>query len=97
MSRDLQNLRLLLSGRSGRAFFSLQGNSRKVPVGHSMHLPGMPVQRRAAASTPGGRAQALLAQSGIRVITVALVEAVQRIAAAYLEGTLDVGGNVCDH
>jgi predicted Fe-Mo cluster-binding NifX family protein len=45
----------------------------------------------------GGRAQALFAESGIRVIAGAPSETVETIVSAYLEGTLDAGRNLCDH
>jgi len=45
----------------------------------------------------GMRAQQLFAQSGIEVLVGAPSEAPESIVSAYLEGTLEVGENVCDH
>ncbi|MBN1140498.1 MAG: NifB/NifX family molybdenum-iron cluster-binding protein [Deltaproteobacteria bacterium] len=45
----------------------------------------------------GQRAQALFAQEGIQVIVGATAEPPERIAAAYLAGTLQSGANLCDH
>jgi ATP-binding protein involved in chromosome partitioning len=45
----------------------------------------------------GGRAQALFAQNGVQVCVGAPVAAPGDIAAAYLNGTLQTGENVCDH
>jgi ATP-binding protein involved in chromosome partitioning len=45
----------------------------------------------------GQRAQQLFAQSGISVVLGAPAESPEQIAAAYLNGTLQPGENVCDH
>jgi predicted Fe-Mo cluster-binding NifX family protein len=45
----------------------------------------------------GQRAQSLFAQNGIDVVVGAGVDDPASIAAAYLEGTLESGQNVCDH
>ncbi|MBS3733726.1 MAG: P-loop NTPase [Phycisphaerae bacterium] len=45
----------------------------------------------------GRRAQALFAQSGIRVVVGATPAPPEDVAAAYLAGTLETGDNVCDH
>jgi ATP-binding protein involved in chromosome partitioning len=45
----------------------------------------------------GPRAQQLFAQSGISVVLGAPAEAPEQVAAAYLNGTLQPGENVCDH
>lgn len=45
----------------------------------------------------GGRAQALFAQGGIRVVVGAPPEPPDEVAGAFLAGTLQVGDNVCDH
>ena len=49
------------------------------------------------ASGMGRRAQQLFAQSGIRVVVGAPAESPEDIVAAYLNGTLAVGDNICDH
>ena len=45
----------------------------------------------------GQRAQALFAQNGIKVLVGAPVGSPEDIASAYLNQTLQVGDNVCDH
>lgn len=45
----------------------------------------------------GMRAQGLFAQNGIEVIVGAPSLAPQDLVEAYLDGTLEVGENVCDH
>jgi len=45
----------------------------------------------------GQRAQQLFAQSGIEVVVGAPPEAPEELAAAYLNGTLQTGENICDH
>ena len=45
----------------------------------------------------GQRALALFAEQGIQVVVGAAAETPEQLAAAYLNGTLQVGGNVCDH
>ena len=45
----------------------------------------------------GGRAQALFADSGIEVVVGAPSEAPDALVAAYVDGTLKAGENVCDH
>ena len=45
----------------------------------------------------GRRAQQLFAQSGIRVVVGAPDERPEDVVAAYLNGTLAVGDNICDH
>lgn len=45
----------------------------------------------------GHRAQQLFAQHGITVVVGAPAEAPERLASAYLSGTLQPGENVCDH
>jgi predicted Fe-Mo cluster-binding NifX family protein len=45
----------------------------------------------------GSRAQDLFAQQGIRVITGAPAESPEAVVRAYLDGTLKVGQNACDH
>jgi ATP-binding protein involved in chromosome partitioning len=45
----------------------------------------------------GPRAQQLFAQNGISVVLGSPAEAPEQVAAAYLNGTLQPGENVCDH
>jgi Mrp family chromosome partitioning ATPase/predicted Fe-Mo cluster-binding NifX family protein len=45
----------------------------------------------------GQRAQALFSQNGITVVVGAPGETPEKVASAYLAGTLEVGQNVCDH
>ena len=45
----------------------------------------------------GGRAQGLFAERGIEVVVGAPVDTPERLATDFLAGTLEVGGNLCDH
>ncbi len=45
----------------------------------------------------GQRAQQLFAQSGITVVVGASSGTAEELAAAYLNGTLQTGENLCDH
>jgi ATP-binding protein involved in chromosome partitioning len=45
----------------------------------------------------GGRAQGLFAQNGVQVCVGAPVASPVDIVAAYLNGTLQIGANLCDH
>jgi len=45
----------------------------------------------------GRRAQGFFDEGGVKVVTGAPPEAPERIVDAYLEGTLAIGGNICDH
>ena len=45
----------------------------------------------------GARAQGLLAQNGIGVVVGAPCAAPDAIVSSYLSGTLQTGGNLCDH
>jgi ATP-binding protein involved in chromosome partitioning len=45
----------------------------------------------------GGRAQGLFVQNGIQVCVGAPVASPAEIVAAYLDGTLEAGANLCDH
>ena len=45
----------------------------------------------------GQRAQGLFAQNGIDVVVGAPSETPEELAAAFLEGRLEVGDNICDH
>jgi len=45
----------------------------------------------------GGRARQIFEQNGVRVVVGAASGAPESLAEAYLEGTLEVGVNACDH
>lgn len=45
----------------------------------------------------GGRAQALFEQQGIRVLAGATAAPPEEIVKAWLDNTLQVGANACDH
>ena len=45
----------------------------------------------------GSRAQGLFEQSGIRVVVGAPSEEPEKVVQAYLDGTLQTDGNICDH
>ena len=45
----------------------------------------------------GMRAQQLFAEQNIEVVVGAPAEDPETIATAYLDGTLETGGNICDH
>ena len=45
----------------------------------------------------GMRAQQLFTRSGIRVVVGAPADEPDRLVAAYLDGTLESGDNLCDH
>ena len=45
----------------------------------------------------GARAQGLFAERGIEVLVGAPPETPEEIVAAYLDGSLEAGENVCDH
>ncbi len=45
----------------------------------------------------GQRAQQLFGQSGVKVVVGAPAEAPEALVSAYLNGTLQCGGNTCDH
>jgi predicted Fe-Mo cluster-binding NifX family protein len=45
----------------------------------------------------GGRAQALFAEQGVKVVVGVPCEAPEVVTAAYLAGTLLTGENACDH
>ena len=48
-------------------------------------------------SVVGSRAQALFTQQGITVVIGAPSEEPEAIVRAYLDGTLETSGNICDH
>jgi len=45
----------------------------------------------------GQRAQQLFGQSGVKVVVGAPAETPEALVSAYLNGTLQCGGNACDH
>ena len=45
----------------------------------------------------GSRAKALFAENNIQVITGAGVDKPENVVSAHLQGTLQLGENVCDH
>lgn len=45
----------------------------------------------------GSRAQSLFAENGIKVVVGAPGDEPEKLAVAWLDGTLKTGGNVCDH
>ena len=63
-------------------------------------LPPWLAERGAEIIIAGGmgqRAQALFAAHGIQVVVGAPAEEPERLVLAYLQGTLEVGENACDH
>lgn len=63
-------------------------------------LPAWLAERGAEVIIAGGmghRAQSLFAQQGIRVLIGASSEAPERLATAFLAGSLATGENPCDH
>ncbi|MFA5658100.1 MAG: NifB/NifX family molybdenum-iron cluster-binding protein [Oscillospiraceae bacterium] len=49
------------------------------------------------ASGMGQRAQMLFEQYGINVMVGAQADTPQQVAESYLNGTLQIGANICDH
>jgi predicted Fe-Mo cluster-binding NifX family protein len=45
----------------------------------------------------GSRAQQLFIQNGIKVVTGATAGTPEELATAYLDGSLQLGQNYCDH
>jgi len=45
----------------------------------------------------GQRAQQIFSQNGVKVVVGAPPEAPENLVTAYLNGTLQCGGNACDH
>ena len=74
--------------------------AHKPPVHEPGVLPGWLHELGANVIITGGmgqRAQQLFAQNGISVVLGAPDEPPEQVAAAYLNGTLQAGENVCDH
>ena len=90
------------------AIFEADQESKKI-IGVSMHqapphepglLPRWLHELGAEVIIAGGmgqRAQQLFAQNGITVVVGASVETPEQLAAAYVNGTLQAGENICDH
>ena len=63
-------------------------------------LPRWLAEQKANVIIAGGmgmRAQQLFAQNGITVIVGAPTDEPERLAEAWLQGTLQAGANLCDH
>jgi len=63
-------------------------------------LPRWLAERGAKVVIAGGmgqRAQTIFVENGITVVIGASSESPERIVAAYLDGNLQTGGNICDH
>lgn len=63
-------------------------------------LPRWLAERRAEvviARGMGPRAQSLFAENGISVVVGAAPDTPERLVASYLDGTLQVDENICDH
>ena len=78
--------------------------TRKEIVAAPAHQPGLLPRWLAErgvnmiiAGGMGGRALGLFAESGIKVAIGAPVDTPEELVAAYLQGTLKAGENVCDH
>ena len=80
---------------------TVTGEERVTPPAHAPGaLPQFLAEQGAAAVIAGGmgmRAQGLFAENGIRVLTGAPARTPREIVEAYLDGSLDLGDNVCDH
>jgi len=63
-------------------------------IAEAMHEQGAEL---VIAGGMGRRAQQLFAQHGVDVVTGAPPEPPETVVAAYLDGTLEVGANACDH
>ena len=77
---------------------------KKQLVSSPAHQPGLLPQWLAdqgvsfvIAGGMGSRAQNLFAQSGIKVIVGALQTEPEEALIAYLQGSLAIGDNICDH
>ena len=80
---------------------SITKSERLVPPAHEPGLLPRWLAEKGAnliiAGGMGGRAQGLFGQSGIQVVVGAPSEEPEKIVHAYLDGTLQTGGNICDH
>jgi ATP-binding protein involved in chromosome partitioning len=79
----------------------VSGIHRQVPPPHAPGvLPQWLGQQKVNVVIAGGmgsRAQSLFAENGIQVVTGAAAGSPEEVAAAYLNGTLQPGANICDH
>ena len=73
-------------------------------IGSPPHQPGLLprwlAERGAEVIIAGGmgsRAQELFAQNKIKVVVGAPSETPEKLVAAYLDGTIEFGENICDH
>jgi len=80
---------------------TILGTSYLTPPAHEPGvLPRWLHEQGANAIIAGGmgqRAQGLFTQNGIQVIVGAPTGTPEEIVAAYLDGTLESGQNICDH
>ena len=80
---------------------TISGSQYLVPPEHAPGvLPKWLAEKGASviiAGGMGGRAQGLFAQSGIEVVVGAPSGPPEAIVRAYLDGSLETGGNLCDH
>ncbi len=80
---------------------AITGQQRLTPPPHEPGvLPRWLGEQAATVIIAGGmgaRAQGLFAQSGIKVVVGAPAAPAEEIVKAYLAGTLQTGGNLCDH
>jgi len=79
----------------------VSGIHREVPPPHAPGvLPQWLGQQKVNIVIAGGmgsRAQTLFTENGIQVVTGATTGGPEEIVAAYLNGTLQTGANICDH
>ncbi len=90
------------------AFFDVDQSAGKTVktenLAPPMHAPGVLPKWLAEQGTEiviaggmGSRAQQLFAQAGINVIVGAPPAPPEEVVQAYLDGSLQTGGNICDH
>ncbi len=79
----------------------ITGKTEATPPAHEPGvLPAWLAEQKVSAVITGGmgqRAQMLFAQQGIEVMVGANPDTPEQIVTAYLDGSLALGGNVCDH
>ena len=90
--------------RSHRCGYHIDEYCRAEDVVPPPHEPGLLppwiAERGAKIVIAGGmgqRAVSLFAEQGITVVVGAPADTPERLVAGYLAGTLETGGNVCDH
>jgi len=90
------------------AFFDVSPDGRQILTRTSAtppeHAPGLLPRwlrqqgvNAIVAGGMGSRAQALLAEAGVQVITGAPCLPAEELARHFLDGSLVTGGNLCDH